>query len=412
MAEIVANHSPIDILSETPASFRVAPFSRVYDDYRDERRDLHTREIEGKDTAQQLRKVLWRKEVLAGVAADIYEAADNLSAFTQHIAVALEMSRQKRYESSTDPRIIIMAAYIMPLSLQETRPSPIPSPIESIMVTAENTAAAQDFADAGRGTLTGLIMSGSPGWGAYYAPHNTHRPSASSETQQLRKRSDSDLLAIARDITTIGETLDTYIAKGMVSENERLRFAKFIELERQGKADIFSIRTHHKGLEQSIHFITHEIMDALVAIQGIRTREEDGHTINHLKDFRPNSPRNPTRNGGGYTIDDLKGLRMAIFRPNTTCLEDELGYISDSPVGSVITVNGERTYSMGLLDFYVAAKHRVLLDDSEGYVQSQTTALRTAIAQIQGERKPSNIPRSIAMPRGALREMQDWLSLK
>lgn len=412
MAEIVANHSPADILSEAPASFHVAPFSRVYDDYRDERRNLHDRELAGKDTAQQLHKVLWRKEVLAGVAADIYQASGSLSIFTEHIAAALEISRQKRHDSGADPRTIIMAAYIMPLSLQETRPLPIPSPVESIMVTAENTAAAQDFADAGKGTLTGLIMSGSPGWGAYYAPHDIHRPSASSETQQPRKRSDSDLLAIAKDTAAIGETLDTYIAKGMVSEKERQRFAKFIELERQGKADIFSIRTHHKGLEQSIHFITHEIMDALVAMQGIRTRGEDGHTINHLKDFRPNSPRNPTRNGGGYTIDDLKGLRTAIFRPNTTCLEDELGYISDSPVGSVITVNGERTYSMGLLDFYVAAKHRVLLDNPEGYIQSQTAVLRAAIAQIQGKEKPINIPRSAAMPKATLREMQDWLSLR
>lgn len=400
MAEITANHlhSPLSL------SFQEPNFSEQYAIYTTERDILLALELTEHNSADQRNKVVESKEVLAGAATHIHTKHQDITAFKQYIAHEIRLACSE-YTANHCTDTVLFSEYIAPLSHRET----IPSPIESIMVTAENHAIAAKFAMAGESTLTGLVMSGANAWGAYFAPRGKHPALGESEPGG---RSDIDLLAVAPDIDAIGSTIENYITAGLVDETERIRFEKFKELHRQGEVDIYSIRANYKGVEESIHFLTHDIMDAVTSVQSIRTRKEDGYKTNYLRDFRPNLPNNPNKNGGGYTIDDLKGLRVAIFRPRPTAVENGQGCISESPLGTIYTIQGEQTYSLGLMDYFLAVLPKILVDTPDQRVASWIKELQTTIAHIQGEKEVVNVPRQLRMPKGALRDIQSTLSLR
>lgn len=399
MAEATANH----LHSLSPPSLREPNFSEQYAIYTAERDVLLALELAEYDSANQRDKVVASKEILAGAAAYIHAKHQDVSGFKGCIAEELRRARSEYTDTNQDS--ILFSEYVAPLSTREA----LPTPIESIIVTAENYAIATEFAKAGQTTLTGLVMSGANAWGAFYAPRGKHPTLGESKPGD---RSDIDLLAVAADIDTIGATLENYIAAGLIEETERIRFKKFKEMHRQGEVDIYSIRANYKGAEESIHFLTHDVMDAITSVQSIRVRKEDSHKTNYLRDFRPNLPNNPSKNGGGYTIDDLKGLRIAVFKPQPTLLEDGLGCISESPLGTIHTIRKEQTYSLGLMDYFLAVLPKILVDTTDQHVASWVKRLQTIIAHVQEEKEVVNVPRQLRMPKGALRDIQSTLSLR
>lgn len=400
MAEITANpHRNL-----TPPSLHEPNFGEEYAIYAAERDVLHALETAEHGTANQRTRVVDSKEILAGAAAHIHAKHRDMDAFKQYITQELRRAKGE-YAEGHYTETILFREYTTPLSLRETTPSPI----ESIMVTAENHTVAKEFAAVGQPTLTGLIMSGANAWGAYYAPRGKHPALGESKPGD---RSDIDLLAIAPDISSVGSTLENYIAAGLVEKTERVRFEKFKKLHQQGKADVYSIRANYKGTEESIHFLTHDLVDAITSVQSIRARKEDGYKTNYLRDFRPNMPNNPHINGGGYTVDDLKGLRVAVFKPQPTPVEGGLGCISESPLGTIHTIQGEQTYSLGLMDYFLAVLPKILVDTPDQRVASWVKRLQTTIAHVQKENDIVNVPRQLRMPKGALRDIQSTLSLQ
>lgn len=404
MTEVLHDADPLTAYADPPAELRATTFGKIYEDYATDRAILHEKERQRYDPnaadlhiVSQAKVVRMHRETLAEAAMYLYEACSDAQAFTGHIASAI-----RGYEDPRDDDTVIFDGFVMPPSLYETTPSPI----ESCVVTAENKYIAQEFAHAGEHVLTGLVISGANAWGAFYATRGVH---PKLEEPNPRNRSDLDLLAIIPEVDDIGKTLAQYVSAGLIKETELERFDEFRRLQRLGLADVFSLRSHYKGLEQSVHFLTHEVAHAITTIHSLHQREHSGQNINYIRDYRPNIPNNPGKNGGGYTIDDLKGLYIGKpFDPRPEV--SHLGYISESPVGSVLTIEGQKTYSLGVLDFFLAIKPDIVYDP-EKKAEAWVRTLQETIAHIQGPEKPKNIPRMIRMPKGTLRYIEHSLSL-
>jgi hypothetical protein len=404
MAEALHDTMSSPAFTEPPTELRAASFGKQYQAYVEDRNLLHeleshrgSAEDQKPNISTQAKVVRMHREAVGEAALYLFEGCPNLPTFTNHVAFAIRETDDPR-----DNETVIFDNHIMPPSLSED----VPSPIEAVMVTAEMKYIAFEFAKAGEASTTGLIMSGAPGWGAFYAPRGVHpRIEAPTPTN----RSDLDLLAIVPEIDDIGETLAHYVDAGLIDKSELERFDTFKKLQKIGLADIFSLRSHYKGLEQSVHFLTHEITHTLTALHGVRQRSHGQHRINFVRDYRPNMPNNPNKNGGGYTIDDLKGLYIGeLFGPRPEATER--GYLTDSPVGSLLTVEGEKTYSLGLLDFFLAVRPEIIYD-SQHKTEAWVNTLQSTIAHIQGAEKPKNIPRMLRMPKSTLRHIEHSLSL-
>jgi len=404
MTEVVHDTNLLNAYADPPAELRATSFGKLYQDYVTDRTVLHEKELQRHDPnaadlhlASQAKVVRMHRETLAEAAIYLFDACSDARTFTKHIASAI-----REREDPRDDDTVIFDGFVTPPSLHET----MPSPVEACVVTAENKCIAQEFARVGEHTLTGLIISGANAWGAFYATRGVH---PKLEEPSPLNRSDLDLLAIVPEIDDIGETLAQYVDAGLIKEAELERFDDFRRLQRLGLADVFSLRSNYKGFEQSVHFLTHEMTHAITALHPIHQREHDGQNINYLKDYRPNLPNNPGKNGGGYTIDDLKGLYIGRrFDPHLEATPQ--GYISESPVGSILTIEGQRTYSLGVLDFFLAIKPDIIYDPQKK-AEVWVRTLQDTIAHIQGTEKPKNIPRMIRMPKGALRSIEHSVSL-
>lgn len=408
MAETIATPSQSDEITTSPVALCVESLGKAYDTYRSQRKILHYLQTGNQNAAEQFHAVLHAKEGVADAASDLYATiGPNLPRFTDSVASALQSGSPERQSTQATAKEIILGAYVTPLSLLEGDRTP--TAIESVMISAENTVIAERFAAVGRGTLTSLALSGATAWGAFYATRG-RRTLAPKETKP-ENRSDIDLLAIAQDIDSVGNTIQNYVAAGLLDAKELERFNEFKKLQQNDQVDVFSVRSRYKGVEQSIHFLTHDVLDAIIGIRPIRAKRQNGNLINFVRDFRPNLPNNPQKNGGGYTIDDLKNLQRGrpIFRPEVAPAENGLGYISELPVGSVLKIRGEHTYSMGVLDFFVAIQKT--LHDTDGWFQDRAARLHQTIANIQGSREPMNIPREFRMSESAKQHIKNRLQL-
>lgn len=285
----------------------------------------------------------------------------------------------------------------------------IPTPAEAIVATWDNLIMARKFAEAGKATLTGMLVSGSTSWGEYFAPRGDHRLAPYRHGIQGGERSDVDLVAVTTDVDAIGATISAYVDEGLVDLSEQLRFEVFSQLYNEGKADVFSLRARHGGGEQSLHFLTEEIMETLSKATAVRSSEQG---INVVHDFRPNKPNNPGKNGLGYSVDDLKGLHKGYHMPTpktVTHNEELAGYISDAPAGTIINTQGEQTYLMGLVDFFIAIKPCVVHDTNEK-LATWIRSLQRTIAEVQQGETPTQIPRQKRMAKYMLTQVREELT--
>lgn len=379
-------------------------FRRAYSEYADSRDALH--EIEQSRPAPQI-----ALNAIRSAREDVAEAASFLQRNTQNTDELLHFVRQATLLDTTATETLVASdaferEYATPVSRYDTS---LPSPIEAIVATTENTEIAQKFADTAKDSLTGLLLSGSTAWGAYFAPRGDKhlRPD-----RKEGDRSDTDMIAVAKDIEAIGTTIEKYVAEGLVDPEERERFAVFEHLHATQEAEVYSLRATYQDGEQSIHFMTEDTIASVSEAFAHRTREHDGKDIHILLDFRPNLPMNPIRNGKGYSIHDLKGLYNGYYMPSPIEIaqgEKAMGYVTDSPVGSIISENGELTYSMGLMDFFMAITPKIVLD-SDGKMKHWVEMLQRTIARVQDGVTPTQIPRAKRMPRNTIHRIQEELT--
>lgn len=391
---------------QMPASLAGRVLTTTYEQYVDERERLHYAEESGPAPQQILFNVHDTRERVAQAAQVLQESAASSGELLHYLGQATLLGASSVDLGSTPPTYKILAQeYMTPVSLHDPM---IPSPVEAIVTTIENKEVAQTFAEAGRGSLTGMLLSGSTTWGEYFAPRGDRRW---RPDRNEGERSDVDMIAVAKDIDAIGETIDAYIRKGLVDAAERQRFEAFEQLCAQSEVDIFSLRAYHKGGEQSVHFLTEAVMADVSNIETVRSSDQGSYRVNLLHDFRPNQPNNPGKNGKGYTIDDLKGMHQSHYMPTPKIVAEggkTFGYISDAPVGSVILKSGESTYLLGLMDFFVAIKPDIILD-TDGRIEGWVKTLQRNIAEIQQDVIPKQIPRQKRMPKHILRAVQGEL---
>lgn len=410
----MSEHSPEQPIKETAllehqmaVSLAGHGLQRAYRGYVEQRDDLHQIERIAPAPPQALDNVQNRKEEVARAARFLQEQTPDSDTLMRYLRQATLLGPATL---DLDPTIAacdpMKREHMTPVSLHDAS---IPSPVEAIVATIENREVAQIFAEASQDLLTGILLSGSSAWGEYYAPRGDRhlRPDRCEG-----ERSDVDLIAIAKDVDAIGATIDAYIRKGLIDPSEQRRFETFAGLYAKDVADIFSVRAHYDNGEQSIHFLTEDTMEDISAVKTIRANDQGAHRVNLVHDFRPNLPANPGKNGLGYTLDDLKGMHNGHYMPTPKAILDgseAVGYLSDSPVGSVIFKNGESTYLLGLMDFFIAIKPNIILD-THGRIENWVTTLQRNIAGIQQGVTPVQIPRQKRMPKDILHEIQEELT--
>lgn len=378
--------------SVTALTDAYAKYASARDYYSEENLDP-TKDAQKDEALQAVSVIRTHREDVARVATDIYSSFGNI-ALGSHMEVSVPSSSTLGRELG-----------IPTLPFDTTTPTPY----ESIFTTYSNLQRAQDFTKAGKDTLTGMLVSGSTAWGAFFATKADGSVVPYKQVGGTPERSDVDMIALAQDIEGIEATISAYVQQGLVESSELRRFVAYKSLHSTGQAKIYSVRTMHKSTEISIHFVTDETM---CGISMAYTEHVSDSGISLLPDFRPNLPSNVRSNGPGYSIGDLKGLRSTHHKPkiHTVTSGSKLqGYISESPAGTVIEAGKELTYSMGLLDFFLAVKP-IVLHDTDGALATHIEQLRSTIAVIQDGVEPVVLPRQNKMTRHVLGEVKRSLA--
>jgi hypothetical protein len=388
-----------------------------YAQYQHIREHLHTLELT--DGVEAVLHESVRQEALraAGVVAraaiTLYNQSASTTEFLQHVRDELLSSShfaEEGHRMGTDDAML--GAYLLPLSQLR---DDIPSPIEAIYATANNLAIVDKFKTSVEEAADGMLLTGAHAWGGFYAVRGGVPEILRYEgVPQLPygEISDIDLLVTADTVETLGQCVEKFISDGLVEPNERDRFMIFTQLHAQGEADIFSLRSHYDHVEQSIHFVTKEVITQICSMTPARihtARADFQYGI--IRDFRPNIPGNIKKHGS-YPLGDLKGLQKVSFSPRIREITSEdgiiLGYLSETTVGGPATVAREATYYIGVLAFFMAIDP-VILFDKTGELKSSCSALQQGIAAILQGAKPRFIPRQERMSEHALDRIQRML---
>lgn len=392
-----------------------ASFADAYGDYCDQRNALHTLESQGRsvESEAQLPVVLASKAEVAYQALRQYDRSKlPAQAYMQDIREMLDdhpAAQEDALRIGADRAYL--GAYLLPLSLEHEE---IPSPAESIAATADNLAIVEEFVNAGKESGAGMLLSGSNTWGAFYAV----RGGIPKELQECGvpqlgndKFSDVDLMIVGDTVDHLEDILSRQIAAGLIPQAEHQRFNIFKDLYRQGKVDMFSLRSYYRGIEQSIHVIPGNTMEAITNIEPHRQLiHPSGAPINTVIDFRPNVSRH-VRQFGAYPISDLRGLASYKVEGATEEVRDTEGvvsYISRSPVGGPAIIDGEPTFLLGMVTAFMSNYPVVVLDKASisGRVR---TLQKNIVSSLEGN-PPTNIPRQERMTGQALKYVTDSLS--
>lgn len=392
-------------------------FGESYAQYQDTRDRLHTLELtSGTEPVLQeaaLAETLRAKASVAKAAISLYNQSASTAEFLQKVEDGFLSSphfAEEGYRMGTDDAML--GAYLLPLSQLR---DDIPSPIESIQATAKNLAIVDTFKASAEEVADGMLLTGANAWGGFYAVQGGIPEALRHEgISQLPygEISDIDLLATADTVDELGQCVEKLIGDGLVEPTEKDRFTVFTQLHAQGEADIFSLRSHYGHVEQSIHFLTNEIVTQICLMTPPRVHTA-GADLQYgiIRDFRPNMPGN-VKKYGSYPMGDLKGLQEVSFSPNIRKITSErgrtLGYLSENTVGGPATVVKEVTYYMGVLAFFMAVDPVILLDKT-GKLENGSRVLQQRIATILQGAKPRFIPRQERMPEHALDRIQRML---
>lgn len=395
----------------TPPELTFAGIARQYEEYQHVRDMLHDPLISATERHELFIEADELKTNLADASSDAYRAIQQTR--PDDVGRIFNFMLVNTITNGTEDRgkqfCTEYARPISPLHLDHT------SPVESIVATTDNKAIAREFARvADASPLTGLLVSGANAWGAFYSVHGGRHPILDKYgvpfTREFDRQSDIDMLAIAPEIDDIGQAIEQYIAAGLIPASEKERFDAFRQMNVDGRVDVFSLRSHNRGIEQSIHFVPQYIIDATCTGEPVATAYRGDDEIDIVRDFRPNIPSCVGK--GGYEITDLKGHNDTHFTPDLERIIGSngalLGYIAESPIGGPFTKNGEPSYGMGLFPFFLSVKPDII-SDTDGYIAAATQTLKETIARTQQGVQPQRIIRAHRMSKTTLREVLEEL---
>lgn len=390
--------------------------AECYSLYQQVRDDLHTLELTEADAALQanaLERTLNAKGQIARAAFALYANSGSTQEFMGKVEENLMSDpgfTEEAYRMGTDDAML--GAYLHPLSLLH---DDIPSPVESICATARNLEIVRDFVRPVEGIATGMLMSGANAWGAFYAVKGGVPDVLKDEgVPQLPygEISDIDLIVSADSIAELSLCVDSYVAAGLVEPRERERFAAYRKLYDRGEADVFSLRSYYREVEESIHFLPTEVVERICSMTGGRAHvDSNGLRYDIIRDFRPNIPGN-VRRYGSYPLADVRGLRTTDFYPDLTEMQSHdgsiLGYLSESAIGGPAEVDGENTYYMGVFSSFFAVDP-VLLIDRGGWLSQMSAMLHNNISKILNGAEVRFIPRQGRMAVHSLARIRHML---
>lgn len=274
------------------------------------------------------------------------------------------------------------------------------SPIEAIQATARNLAIVREFTSPVENLADGMLLSGTNAWGAFCAVRGDSN--FEKGKGEPSRASDIDLLITSQSIDRLGDILQRYISLGLVDESESKRFLVFKDLYTSKKADMFSVRSNYGGVEESLHFIPMDVIDTICNLEPVADSSKSGFDLDFLNDFRTTIPGN-VRKYGGYPTGDLKGLRVESFVPIPQEIKypgtnEVAGYITQNPVGGPKVVDGQQTYFMGVIPFFLTISPKLLID-KDNLLSRRITMLRSNIRTIMNDQEIQYIPRQERMPR-------------
>lgn len=359
------------------------------------------------------RRIAQQAKAELAIAAQALYAANGFrrEQFEDGLATASHMAADEQ----GDPDELLATHYTLPFSLHK----PEASAIEAAVTTAENISLAREFALIGHEHIDGMLLSGSSAWGAYYAPRGRTQFIRARDqqnhlnTQCDERRSDVDLLAITPSSDAIEAAVEAYVNTGLLPKAELIRVAAFKEMYEGREADIFSVRTHRRDVEVSLHFMNEAVFSDMTNLEPIDLTLADNprkashasgiprSAIDIIKDFRPNAP-NGVGKSGVYSVDSLLHRTPTPYIPETTPVrskktEELLGYIATSPVGGAIELPERMTYCMGPLSFFPLIAP-LILHERNTYMTTQIENMERNVGDIVRGAGHIYIPRQDRMP--------------
>ncbi len=244
-----------------------------------------------------------------------------------------------------------LGAYIYPPVLDVNEPSPV----EAIYSTYKNLGIVAEFLKVSERHADGVLLSGANAWGAFHAVKGQVPSQLIELGVEQRNRdqiSDIDFLITAADLQNLEQVVKDYVEEGLICPAEVEQFAVFKNLLGTGQTEVFSVRSHYKDIEQSLHFMLKGVLAKIGA--GEEEKNKDG--IGFVKTLRPNIP-DSLKKFGHYPISSLSGSHNNAFDPELESLPNMPGelpenYIARMPTGGLVEINDQKASFIGLLYFY------------------------------------------------------------
>ena len=339
------------------------------------------------------------KEKLALLFIKIYNLSPNLSQFEETVR---KIIAEYVIKFNKDPEEYLRDATLFPGSLKDSN---IRSPIESLVASIENLKRIGRLAEISEPYLDGLVIGGSMAYGPFFSVKSDRKILLSEEfginIESGGEVSDIDGLMLLENFHNLPNLIDGLIKSGLCSPEELRRSEKFLELWKNGQADIFSYRYTGNGVEESFH-----ILDGITLGKILDNHKHIANKVGHLKDFRPNIPSKSPR--GYYRLIGMRTGKEIKFPISIEEISDKLelpiGYISDTPTGGFMDING-------IIDYYPSVLTHILLmspiipSDRHNKLDGIINNLATEINSRIDLGDTINIYRHQRMPKNLLKEV-------
>lgn len=255
----------------------------TYQKAREELNILELREEHGL-IPELTQKVLGHQEELANLTMGIYNQCSSIAEFEEKMKQILTNPATEEDAIRMGIDEPILGSYLHPLS---TTNESIPSPTESIQATIENFKTISEFTNVGKKSADGLLLSRTNAWGPFYAvkgsiPHELQ--DAGVDQLGYSEFSDIDLFVTNHTIEGLQQVVDDYADAGLIEPKEKERIRLFDELYRDGHADIFSVRSHYRGVLESIHFMPWEKLEQMCSLQRVNPKPYGEYGLDYMRD--------------------------------------------------------------------------------------------------------------------------------
>lgn len=278
---------------------------------------------------------------------------------------------------------------------------------ESILSTLDCLEIAQHYTDAASEHAEGVLLSGSSAWGSFHATKGERIDRGESNDP-----SDIDLLIEISDLEAGWQTIQKYVDIGLVAPSELQRFALFSKMYLNNQVDIFSLRSHESGKEVSIHFVDSATLSAITNMDpAVGATAQDNQKTPVLRDYRPNMP-SVCKSGKGYVLHDFMNKSHHKFVPETVTefnQDMQSDVIAQSPLGIELNNNGQASYAIGVLPFFLAI-HPVVIGERNNKMSEHIRTMQQNIGKKLGGHAPTSIIREERMTRYTRARVVDALT--